>query len=105
MKKSFNIAAGFVALSAMMFAVLGSSCSQNEAKDYTQYVNVFIGTGGHGHTYPGAVVPFEPFSPAQTLASTVGMPARAITTTTAPSTAFRTLTSAAPVAATLAMCW
>ena len=63
MKKSFNIAAGFVALSAMMFAVLGSSCSQNEAKDYTQYVNVFIGTGGHGHTYPGAVVPFGAIQP------------------------------------------
>jgi len=27
-------------------------------KDYTQYVNPFIGTGGHGHTYPGAVMPF-----------------------------------------------
>lgn len=26
-------------------------------KNYTQYVNPFIGTGGHGHTYPGAVVP------------------------------------------------
>ena len=25
--------------------------------NYTQYVNPFIGTGGHGHTYPGAVVP------------------------------------------------
>ncbi len=24
----------------------------------TNYVNPFIGTGGHGHTYPGAVVPF-----------------------------------------------
>ncbi len=24
----------------------------------TQYVNTFIGTGGHGHTYPGATVPF-----------------------------------------------
>ena len=23
-----------------------------------QYVNPFIGTGGHGHTYPGATVPF-----------------------------------------------
>ena len=22
------------------------------------YVNPFIGTGGHGHTYPGATVPF-----------------------------------------------
>jgi putative alpha-1,2-mannosidase len=27
-------------------------------KDYTTLVNPFIGTGGHGHTYPGAVVPF-----------------------------------------------
>jgi len=26
-------------------------------KDLTQYVNPMIGTGGHGHTYPGAVVP------------------------------------------------
>lgn len=25
---------------------------------YTQYVNPFIGTGGHGHTYPGATLPF-----------------------------------------------
>jgi len=25
---------------------------------YTKYVNPFIGTGGHGHTYPGATVPF-----------------------------------------------
>lgn len=24
----------------------------------TQYVNTFIGTGGHGHTYPGATAPF-----------------------------------------------
>ena len=27
-------------------------------KDYTKYVNPFIGTGGHGHTFPGATVPF-----------------------------------------------
>lgn len=29
-------------------------CSQNLSK----YVNPMIGTGGHGHTYPGATVPF-----------------------------------------------
>lgn len=28
------------------------------SQDYTQYVNPFIGTGGHGHTFPGAIVPF-----------------------------------------------
>ena len=26
--------------------------------DFTRFVNPFIGTGGHGHTYPGAQVPF-----------------------------------------------
>ncbi|MDA0986046.1 MAG: GH92 family glycosyl hydrolase [Bacteroidetes bacterium] len=26
--------------------------------DYSQIVNPFIGTGGHGHTYPGATLPF-----------------------------------------------
>ena len=27
-------------------------------RDLTRYVNPFIGTGGHGHTFPGAIVPF-----------------------------------------------
>jgi putative alpha-1,2-mannosidase len=30
----------------------------SQTKDYTKYVNPFIGTGGHGHTFPGATVPF-----------------------------------------------
>ncbi len=34
------------------------SSSAQRKKDYTQLVDPFIGTGGHGHTYPGAVVPF-----------------------------------------------
>jgi len=29
-----------------------------QTQDYTRWVNPFIGTGGHGHTFPGAVVPF-----------------------------------------------
>lgn len=29
-----------------------------QTKDFTKYVNPFIGTGGHGHTFPGATVPF-----------------------------------------------
>jgi len=29
-----------------------------QQKDYTRYVNPFIGTGGHGHTFPGATMPF-----------------------------------------------
>src|SRR3954462_517702 len=27
-------------------------------QDLTRYVDPFIGTGGHGHTYPGATMPF-----------------------------------------------
>ena len=41
------------------------SCSNHEKvtpaeknKPLTSYVNTFIGTGGHGHTYPGATMPF-----------------------------------------------
>lgn len=28
------------------------------AQPLTEYVNTFIGTGGHGHTYPGATMPY-----------------------------------------------
>lgn len=35
----------------------GCGAGQTETEDYTRYVNPFIGTGGHGHTYPGAIVP------------------------------------------------
>ena len=31
---------------------------QKDKKSITDYVNPFIGTGGHGHTYPGASTPF-----------------------------------------------
>lgn len=40
----------------IMFCVLlGGSCSSKE--NFTQYVNPFIGTGGHGHTFPGSTLP------------------------------------------------
>jgi predicted alpha-1,2-mannosidase len=44
-----------------------SSCTSDAKIDFspaiadrplTEYVNNFIGTGGHGHTYPGATMPF-----------------------------------------------
>jgi predicted alpha-1,2-mannosidase len=38
--------------------VLALSCSAPEAPPLISYVNPFIGTGGHGHTFPGATVPF-----------------------------------------------
>ena len=44
------------------------ACNENGKKKFdsspaiadrplTEYVNPFIGTGGHGHTYPGATMP------------------------------------------------
>ncbi|WP_051292703.1 GH92 family glycosyl hydrolase [Olivibacter sitiensis] len=43
----------------LVFAVLFKAASgYAQEKDLTQYVDPFIGTGGHGHTFPGAVVPF-----------------------------------------------
>ena len=47
--------------SAILFgslAVLSLTSFAQKKKDYTPLVDPFIGTGGHGHTYPGAVVPF-----------------------------------------------
>jgi predicted alpha-1,2-mannosidase len=40
----------------LMLLALASACTTGE-KEIADYVNPFIGTGGHGHTYPGAVVP------------------------------------------------
>ncbi len=40
-----------------LFLVCLLSC-KNENKNPIDYVNPFIGTGGHGHTYPGATTPF-----------------------------------------------
>tara|TARA_B100001758_G_C18416772_1_gene620752 strand:- start:5422 stop:8283 length:2862 start_codon:yes stop_codon:yes gene_type:complete len=40
------------------FLVMILFACQKEQKYLTDYVNPFIGTGGHGHTYPGASVPF-----------------------------------------------
>jgi predicted alpha-1,2-mannosidase len=43
----------FIILSVFLF-ISGINFSQN----YQQYVNPFIGTGGTGHTFPGATVPY-----------------------------------------------
>lgn len=41
-----------------------SSCSLNKSiNDYSSYVNPFIGTGGHGHTFPGATMPHGMIQP------------------------------------------
>ena len=35
----------------------GYSQNNSQTRDLTRFVNPFIGTGDHGHTYPGAVLP------------------------------------------------
>ena len=37
---------------------LVASSAFAQTKDYTRWFNPFIGTGGHGHTFPGATMPF-----------------------------------------------
>jgi len=50
-------------LSIGVVALLGVACSSepkiaDSGREPVSYVNTFIGTGGHGHTYPGATAPF-----------------------------------------------
>ena len=41
-----------------LFFLLLNKASAQRKVDYTKLVDPFIGTGGHGHTYPGAAMPF-----------------------------------------------
>ncbi|PKP17262.1 MAG: glycosyl hydrolase family 92, partial [Bacteroidetes bacterium HGW-Bacteroidetes-21] len=43
---------------AFLSFVLLISCSEEKTRDYTYLVNPLVGTGGHGHTYPGVCLPF-----------------------------------------------
>jgi len=45
---------------AILGTILLNSCDSQSVEDVNplKYVNPFIGTGGHGHTYPGATMPF-----------------------------------------------
>lgn len=54
-------------VSLALFVFLAGACSTpdtpsestpEEPKDILKLVNPFVGTGGHGHTYPGATAPF-----------------------------------------------
>src|ERR1700747_775587 len=39
-------------------ALMGFSISLSAQQNYSQYVDPMIGTGGHGHAFPGATTPF-----------------------------------------------
>ncbi|MBP6002096.1 MAG: GH92 family glycosyl hydrolase [Pyrinomonadaceae bacterium] len=45
-------------LTAIFIALGLIGVSAAQPKDLTRWVNPFIGTGGHGHTFPGATMPF-----------------------------------------------
>jgi predicted alpha-1,2-mannosidase len=57
MKKSIFVFLSCLAFCFPAFAQGGDDQLQ-QPQDYARYVNPFIGTGGHGHTFPGATVPF-----------------------------------------------
>ncbi|MDP3147834.1 MAG: GH92 family glycosyl hydrolase [Ignavibacteria bacterium] len=42
----------------LFVSISETACQNTSNKKTTQYVNPFIGNGGHGHTYPGASLPF-----------------------------------------------
>jgi predicted alpha-1,2-mannosidase len=52
-----------IGLALLLLSILLSGCSVKKnttlkKSDNTKHVNTFIGTGGHGHTFPGATVPY-----------------------------------------------
>ncbi len=47
-----------IALRVCGLVLLLAVCLAAQTKDYAAWVNPFIGTGGHGHTFPGATMPF-----------------------------------------------
>ena len=48
-----------VALAGLFMYTSCSPTEQAETKDYTQYVNTFIGAADNGHTFPGACYPYN----------------------------------------------
>jgi len=45
-------------LAVPIFFLFVFACGTPREEDLTAWVDPFIGTGGHGHTFPGAVLPF-----------------------------------------------
>jgi len=43
---------------SFVYCLLCIAYYSNAQTNYAKIVNPFIGTGGHGHTFPGAVAPF-----------------------------------------------
>lgn len=48
---------------ALSFILVTNIAFSQSKKNYNAYVDPFIGTGGHGHTYPGPALPFGMIQP------------------------------------------
>ena len=57
-RRTFLELMSLAACQDLFAAPLFKSATPDSGEDVTQYVNIAVGTGGHGHTYPGATVPF-----------------------------------------------
>ncbi|MCU7496828.1 MAG: glycoside hydrolase family 92 protein [Ignavibacteria bacterium] len=55
MKKFCLITFGVLLMASVTYA--------QQKEDFTRYVNTFIGTAAHGHTFPGAALPFSMVQP------------------------------------------
>ncbi|HAD11222.1 MAG TPA: glycosyl hydrolase family 92 [Saprospirales bacterium] len=56
--RKLSLIIGLASLCVSVFAQPKSSLPKPNSSSPLKYVNPFIGTGGHGHTYPGATAPF-----------------------------------------------
>lgn len=57
-RRFLHTTAGTAAVAALPSAALAIGNSPSTAEDPLQWVDLKIGTGGHGHCFPGAAVPF-----------------------------------------------
>lgn len=60
MKTKFHLT---VCLAGGLLLLCACTSHEPEQRDYTAAVNLFIGTGGHGHTHPGAMLPHGMIQP------------------------------------------
>ncbi|QTE22202.1 GH92 family glycosyl hydrolase [Polaribacter cellanae] len=56
--KNPNIKIFYILLTLLTVVSCDKNSKEPEIQSLTEFVDPFIGTGGHGHTYPGATVPF-----------------------------------------------
>ena len=56
--KSLFVSLAIVVMASVLVTCTNITTSSQAPRDNTQLVNNFIGTGGHGHTFPGATVPY-----------------------------------------------